>query len=435
MKYICQAIVLLSLFMMIINNSFAARNLEQEKAFIKAKEVKYNAQEKIIEAKGDVIVNWYEYNLSADKIIYQVKEDLLIAGGNVRVQDKSGRVIYGERALIQTELKRAILENFSARFERDSIFAARSAFAKDESYVTMDNAVFTPCTIYCRKNPIWQVKAQHIDIDNKKQMVIYKNLFFEIYGNPIMFLPYFHHPTPKADAKSGLLVPRMKTSGVAVPFYVRVKPNVDFTISPRIGKHYMITEGQWRHKLLYGDYVLHGSIGNSGKAKAFSNSESLSQKQRFYIDTKGDFVTDKFLYGFHVKRTSDKAYILNYHNLLDSYLVSNLYLNNFDKYYFASFNAFHFQDLYTSANKANEPLILPQSNISYLVPLNDQESTFFSVNNDFMFLDNDGSDLEMLRNALEVNVTNSYVNNLGQIIQSGVHNRGDYYFWRSLQED
>lgn len=416
---------------MSINNIYGADNMPDAKAFMKAKEVVYDAAQELIDARGDVVITWQEYSLQADQVTYSIKDDSVIASGNVRIEDNDGRVLYGQKAIVHDRFKEAILENFSARFERDAVFAARHAVAKNASNITMDRAIFTACTSYCKRSqPIWQIKAKKINIDRKAQVVKYQHLFFEIYGVPVLFMPYLRHPTPHADAKSGALMPRIESNAVAVPIYGRLQPNLDFTITPRVGEKYILTEGELRHKLIYGSYLVKGSVGNSGEAMRLPENQAPDDGRRFYLDAKGDFAFNKLAYGFHVKRTSDKAYLLNYHNLLDPYLVSNLYANVFDERGLIALNAFHFQDLYSAASKINEPMIFPHSAVNYFIPLNDSESTLLTLNNDFVFFSN-YQNLEMVRNAAEIGISNSHITDFGQILQSGIYNRRDDYFWRS----
>src|SRR5690606_8499367 len=86
-------------------------------------------------------------------------------------------------------------------------------------------------------DPLWQIKADHITVDKQEQQVSYEDAYFEIYGTPIIYMPYFSHATPGADNRSGFLMPEYAHSDnlgsvYKVPYYWAISPDKHATIVP-----------------------------------------------------------------------------------------------------------------------------------------------------------------------------------------------------------
>ena len=409
---------------------------------MKAKEVHYDSKKDAITAIGDVFIQMDNYTLNADKIHYHLKEDVIFVEGNVRITDEKGRVIYGERAVFKDKLKRGVIEEFIAKFDKDSILASRLANRKNDNRITLDKSVFTPCEMNCGNKPIWQLSAGHTDIDYDKQKITYKHVFFEVYGVPVMYLPYFTHPTPSAPAQSGILGPEIKHNNFMLPFYFRVKSNLDFTISPRLAKDYTIFEGEMRHKVKLGQYEVRGSYGNPAFRRTKDGVVSKNSRPgRFHIFAKGDFSKDRINYGFDVKRASDKAYLINYHEIYDSYLTSRIYTNTIDRRDYFSLEGFYFQDLRsqevkldTSVNsQLKTPFVLPSIRTQNIYSLNDEESLLFNVrNNTIAYKD---PDRQLARTSLDLELMSNLISSGGHMISFTLANRGDLYWTSFINSD
>ena len=408
---------------MLISQAFSMNIATALAAVMKADEVHYDAKKELITASGSVFVEMDNYTLNADKINYDLKKDAIFAEGNVLIIDPSGRAIKGERAVFKDKLRLGAIEEFIARFDDNSLLAARLANRLDKNRVTLTNAVFTPCTIYCERKPIWQITAAHTDVDYDKQQITYNHLFFEVYGVPIMYLPYFFHPTPDAPAQSGILSPEIKKDDFMLPFYFRVKPNLDVTISPRLAKEYMIFEGQLRHKVRLGQYTINGSYGNPKFKKAQNND---SKPKRFHIFANGDFASKGINYGFNINRASDKAYLTNHHDIYDSYLTSKLYVNRINRRDYFSLEGFYFQDLRAGNSKLETPFILPSIRTQNIYGLNNDDSLLFNVRSNVMaYREDNGTQLS--RNSLDLELMTNLISDGGHLITISAANRGDLY--------
>ena len=91
-----------------------------------------------------------------------------------------------------------------------SRLAAASGLRTGGNTTVFKKGVFSPCEL-CRDDPtrapLWQLKAVEIEHDQEEQVIRYRDAWMEIFGIPIFYTPYFEHPDPTVERKSGLLAP------------------------------------------------------------------------------------------------------------------------------------------------------------------------------------------------------------------------------------
>ncbi len=391
---------------------------------LKADKIEYDATTEGINAKGNIYVSMGQYLLVADRLYYDLKKDVLFAEGNIKIQeDDSGKIILAQRAVLKDKLKKAVIDEFILKLQDGAIIVAAYAVKNGTKKAALQKASFTACKTTCNNQPIWQIKAQDTNIDYEKERITYRNMFFEIYGIPIIYLPYFSHPTPTAPAQSGILMPQIKDDNLTVPFYFRAKSNLDFTISPRVARNYMLVETQIRHLLKDGSYVIDASSGNPSNIKEKQNGKL----NRYYILAKGDFHKNNMNYGFDAKHTSDKAYLVNYYQIYDSYLESKIYANTIynNTDYFA-LDAISFQDLRSNEKKTNTPIILPRMRTQNIFGINNDETILFTIKNNTIGY-NENYDKQVARNALTLALSTNMLTENGNLFNFALSNRNDLY--------
>ena len=220
----------------------------------------------------------------------------------------------------------------------------------DLKHIDIEYGCYTACSTSEFNNPIWQIKAEKTKIDKNKETISYKNARFEVFGIPVLFTPYFSHLTPQAmhKGRSGILMPYFNTNEAKIPLYFRIKPNMDLTIAPRLMRSGVITEGEFRHKTQTGNYVLNGSALPYNQITIKTPNDSTWHTKtltRYHLAGNGNFKWHNITTGFVIQDTSDPAYIKEYYDIFDPYLVSKGYLNhiNYDDY--LSAQGIYFQDM------------------------------------------------------------------------------------------
>lgn len=412
-------LILILLLILIKSQAYAAPKLINNDSFIYADKVDYHKDENFIIAQGNVRITIDPYVITAETLIYDITKDLLLAKGEVKIIEGQEQVALGEAIIFRDKFKSGIISEFVMKFNIDNaILAAKFAQKHNPNKISLYKSVFTPCTITCNQEPIWKISAKATYVDLDKQKIVYRNLFFEVYGVPILFIPYFSHPTPNAKAQSGVLVPSISKNNFTIPLYYRAKPNLDFTLSPRIANKYTIFEFEGRHKINSGYYEITGSYGRVlYKQKRVGSAHIVSN---------GIFSTNNYNYGFNINKVTDKAYLKNYQDRYDSYLFSKIFLNKVDDFDYFTVEGQHFQGLKVDSSSDTDPFIYPKIRSKNVIDIGESGITALIVNSDLLRY-SEPSGRAMERGSLGLNLSSDVVDTRGHMFGLALRNRSDLY--------
>lgn len=410
------------------------QSINSTPALIKADTITYDSEKEIATAIGNVEITQGSRIMIADTLSYDKKNNIVHAIGHVSLLEPNGTVIFADNVELSDGLKKGIVDNFSARFPDNSVMAAKSGERIDENIIVMNNVVYSPCLL-CKEKPdqapLWQVAAKKATIDNKAQRVVYNNAFFDIYGVSTIYTPYFSHPTPDADRKSGLLTPkyyhdRIFGTMVKVPYYYDIAPNMDATITPILTSNEGgILSGEYRHLLLEGNYNLKGSITNPDKVDSTGNKTD-GNDIRGHIEGAGEFkANDTWNWGFSGKRASDDTYLKKYNFGDEDVLISNLYTNKIENRDHILVNTLSFQGLKATDDPGRTPLILPyaeshtERNVGTLGAKATLDTNILALTR--------AEGISTKRVSVKGGVQQPYITKSGQVFKAGLSLRGDGY--------
>ncbi len=406
----------------------AQKNSIKENIFMKSDKVEYNSEKDVLIAIGNNYIEFQNYKIRSDYIYYDIGKDELFAEGNLHITDDDDRVITGQRAFFTNALKNGVIKEFIIKL-KDTHILSRFAHRIDDNNIYLSRSSFTPCDISCNKTPIWQIDSDDAYIDFENHNIVYKNMFFKVYRVPIIYLPYFSHPTPKAPAKSGLLIPSLKNKSLVIPLYFRLKDNMDMTLSPMINKDYTIFNAELRHKLKYGGYIARGSFAKLPYQSREHGIILKNKKEpRYHLFASGLFTYQGYNWGFDIKTTSDKAYLKNYHEIFDSYLTSRLYLNKIEGRDYFYIDGMYFQGLRKEDEGKTDPLILPNIRDKRTYDLMDDDSFTFVVDKKLV-LYNESNNTQIFRSAFDLSLNKNIQLDNGHLFNTGAHNRVDFYYF------
>lgn len=198
--------------------------------------VQYDSNTEIVTAEGNVIVNRDGYTVRADTIVWNRTSGQVVAEGGVRAVGPEGDVAYGDKIELTDTLKDGVINNLLVVLADESRLAANRGARKDGIY-TLDYAAYTACKVEgpdgCPKKPSWEVKAVKVVYDPARKRVKYEGARIELFGLPVIPLPFLSHPVD-AKAGSGFLVPSIgfsRNNGVEIEqsYYWRMAENRDLT--------------------------------------------------------------------------------------------------------------------------------------------------------------------------------------------------------------
>ena len=395
-------------------------------AFISADYIEYNEIENYVHATGNIKITVDDYVITSNDIMYDLNKDLLWAKGEVKITQGKDKVLMGQAVIFKDRLKSGIISDFVLKFKHNnSLVASKLAERLNNEQIYLYKTKFTPCDVTCSKEPIWQLAAKETYIKFDEEKLIYRNVFFEIYGVPVFFTPYFSHPTPDARAQSGFLVPSIKNNNLSIPLYYRAKPNIDFTLTPRLDSKYTIFELNGRHKLRNGNYEINASYGEVPyKDKKVDSA---------YVSAVGAFNHGNNNYGFNINRSTDKAYLKNYYNRYDSNLASKVYFNDVQGYDYLLLEGLHFQGLRAEDSSNTDPVVLPKIRTKNIIDVSEDGSLYGTVQSDTLAY-REPKGTQIGRGSLQFDLTNNLRTPQGHLLGITGRIRDDLYFIRDKYE-
>lgn len=332
-----------------------------------AERVEYDREQGLVIATGHVEISQDERILLADSVTFNQKTNVVTASGNVSLLEPSGEVIFADYVELHDDMKSGFIRNVRVLFPDESRLAASDARRIAGIKSEMRRAVFSPCKP-CEEKPerapLWQVKAYKVVHDEKSRDIEYYDAFLEMFGVPVAYTPYLSHPDPTVERRRGLLAPRFGTNSdlgivVGAPYYIDIARDKDATLEPIItGKQGPVFFGEYRQRLVNGEFEFAGSITQADRTNRFGTVED--DQLRGHIFGRGRFdINDVWRWGFDVARASDDTYLQRYDFGSEDVLTTQAFLEGFTRRSYASANAFAFQGLRAEDRLATTPLVLP----------------------------------------------------------------------------
>ena len=213
-----------------------------QKIKITADEMQIEREGQIIKAKGNAVAQDEKgLKMKSDSIVYDEEQSLIQADGNVILNDSEGNTYFFEKLESDDEIKNLKGIHVRTRLDDNSRIVGASLVKKD-NITSLEEAEYTPCleNDYLIKNcPGWKLKANKIFQDNKTKTIHYDHARIHLFNIPVFYLPYFSHPDPSVNKRSGFLMPTVETDQnlgdtFSIPIFYNIKSNLDLTFTPTI---------------------------------------------------------------------------------------------------------------------------------------------------------------------------------------------------------
>ena len=409
-------------FFLIIFFNLGSLKSEEIANSIEADKIEYLNLDGNIKAIGSVKIIQNEYELNADEISFNQKNNIIEGNGNITLKKIGGEKILASRIKLSSDLKDGIIENPTLQTSDGINISSAYAVRTNGNSLILKKGIFSPCKVCSNeKNKLsWQVKANRIIYDEDNQNIIYEDARFELFGIPVFYVPIATHPTEKVKRRSGFLAPTLGSSGdlgavVRIPYFFNLSPHYDLTVTPWVvTKGAAIVEGEWRQIFKRGSINFSGiiaspndqfksrtvNINDDWKAiinSPFNNAEDLRANNKKLVfeyddnthsiknievaeindsrpssigdaigyDYRGSFsASGNFKFGnwnldFNGKFISDDTFLRRFDLNDDTEIKSYLSLNRNWKNAQLEINSLHFSSLLPEKD-GSEPLILPE---------------------------------------------------------------------------
>lgn len=342
---------------------------------LQADEMVTDQKDDRIVAKGHVEVYYKNYALQADELVYDRRAKTLTAVGNVRIKEPDGALINADRITLTEDFRDGFIRSFQAVTKDDARIAAANAYRKDGNTTEFVQGRFTPCKP-CVDNPdappIWSIRANKITHKKDEHNLYFEDGAFEIFGLPVVWIPYFYYPDPTVKRRSGFLAPQVKHSDdlgytFALPYYYSLSPSADLTLTPEpTTKAGFLLKADWRQRLQHGSY----NIKAAGAFDDGSSSDVFEDRDfRGSIQSAGEFQLGSYWkWGWDATVESDDTF-RRFYKLDDIYAtdrISQIYIiGQSDRNYFSA-NLYHFGGLTTEADNNANSIAHPSIDYNYI---------------------------------------------------------------------
>jgi LPS-assembly protein len=408
---------------------------KSEPMLLQADEMIYDNENNRVTAKGNVEIYYGNYTLLADQVIYDRNANTLAAQGNVRIKDPDGAIITSNQMTLTDDFRDGFIDALRVVTKDDTRIVAQTASREAGNVTVFHNGWFTPCKP-CEDNPdkppTWRIRAKTIIHRKDEATITYRNGFFDFFGVPIVWLPYFQSADPTVKRKSGFLMPMYAQSDrlgttVTVPYYFALSDHYDFTFAPMYtSQQGVLWQGDWRHRLASGGYRVElAGVFNDG---SFEFPKDINSDFRGSVVTQGKFALNPYWsWGWDAIAESDDTFRRFYN--LDSELktdrISQLYLEGLHDRNYASMRFYETGTLLQTKDPLADAAVYPIIDYDYIFknPIVGGELSF---NSNVMALANaDGTDSNRI--IMQTAWRRQMIDPIGEVFTPFAQLRGDLY--------
>ncbi len=330
--------------------------------------------------EGDVEARFDDRILRADRVIYDLKNEIVRAQGNVEIVDADGGVRFADEIQVDEQFENGFALNFSTRMKEGGIATASSAVREEGRLNALEQMSYTACSICAESEgtPTWAIRAKRAVQNQETQMLSYQHAVVEIKGVPVFYVPYLAHPDPSAGRRSGFLPPTPGASSTLglkykQPYYWAISPYQELTIAPTVYQR-VNPVIEVNHRKRFWSGFVDTDFSFTYDKDFDSDGEPLPLAEdtwRSHLFGKGVFqISPDWKWGYGLELQSDSLYDLKYdisdvnevRGLYSSparQLLSQFYTQGQTENFYAELGLLRFQSLRTRAIPAEVPLVLP----------------------------------------------------------------------------
>lgn len=399
-------------------------------------------------AEGDVRAAAGDRFVRARRVTYDPVTDTLTAEGDVAVKDEDGQLYFGDRVVLNDELKNGVIDAFAAELPPNGNLGAATAIRRESGINELRRATFTLCDVCAtgpmRDRPTWQLKARRVIQDEDAEVLRFRDAFIEVLGIPILYTPYIQVPDPSVDRASGFLAPEIGTSTlrgteVELPYYFAISNYQDFTFAPRhFSQLGTLFQGEWRRNTHKSEAVVQAGVINPTNDLTDEAGNPDDVRWHWFSRYRRDLPGDWQLLA-DIDGVSDKAYAQNYDIeptgalqedipiLRPDRLESNLTLSRKNENSSTDVSAWLFQTLRLREDQSFTAQALPRIRHEQLFQTRGGE---FKLSGDFLTLLRDEG-LDSLRVSGDVEYSATHFTQSGHRFEVFGELRGDFYSYRN----
>ena len=313
----------------------------------------------LLSATGNVQVFFGDTVLTANSIIYDSRTGLVTAQGPLTITDASGTVILAEFAELSSDLQRGLVQGAKLLLDNQMQFAATEFERTDGRFDTLTNVVASACQVCAaRPVPVWQIRARQVIRDDERKQIHFRSATFEVFGLPVLYLPYMRIPDPSVRRASGFLSPVILSSeyfgdGIKLPYYLVLGDHADATITPALSfSGASIIDAEYRQRFTNGGFDTFGAIAINDEFGEFG---------RGFLTVDGSFdIIDDVILSFSAAAISDNGFMRQYNYDDTDRIVSELKFSRYRNRGYFSLAAAIMNSLRDDEDNDTIPFVFPE---------------------------------------------------------------------------
>ncbi len=347
----------------------------QRQVAFEAAEIRYDSENDIVSARGDVLARSGDQSVRADSVSWHRLTGEVVAEGNVRLVDADGNTLFSESLTLTDDLRAGAMANLLLAFRQGGRLAAEAAERDDNGDIILDKAVYSSCAVTdsdgCPKDPSWRVTADRVFYDSETDRVRFEGAFLELFGARVLPLPGL---VIRADgsANSGIFIPDIGLTAsngfeLTDSYYLRFAENRDLTLTGYVytGAAPMVS-GQYRQLSDKGAFQVTAYATHSTRIPINSTVATTQQALRGYVFANGRFQLDpNWSVEGSLRLASDRTFLRRYDISREDRIRSTINIERIDDNSYFTLAGWATQALLVQQDQGQVPLALPLLDYRY----------------------------------------------------------------------
>ena len=355
-----------------------AAGRDPAKLYVDADKLVYDKTRDIVTADGAVVLYYKNRVLQGDHVVYDRKAKRVRVTGHGKLTDERGDVIYSPKIELTDDFAAGFADTVQMIGADKTRFTSPRIERSNDSVTVMQKGVYTacePCKAHPEWPPLWQVRAGEIVENQETHTIYFRDAYFDAFGIPVAYIPYFSAADPTVTRQSGFLTPSFvsKSSlglGVTTPYFLALAPNYDLTLSPSF---YTLQgpflDAEWRHRTENGVYSVRLTGIDQLQPAKFVAAPYGAGNLRFRgsAESQGVFaLNENWTAGWDLTLLSDRFYLNDYRlRALDATqyffqdVVSQVYLRGQAGRGFFDLTGYSFQPTTAFLDRRQDPNAIP----------------------------------------------------------------------------
>ena len=183
----------------------------------------------------------------------------MFASGHVKLTDERGDVTYATNLELTEDFASGFADAVQVHDRRpEPAHVRRASSAPTTPSPCCSNGVYTACEP-CKNHPrsaaaVAGARRARSPRTRTTHTIYFRDAYFDAFGVPVAYIPYFSVADPTVTRQSGFLAPTFVSKsylglGVTTPYFFALAPNYDLTLSPSFyTMQGPFLDAEWRHR-------------------------------------------------------------------------------------------------------------------------------------------------------------------------------------------